>query len=387
MTRYHKVPSRIWLEPWFRSGGEDARAAALYLLTCPHRTTEGLFRLPVPLAAHDVGWPVERFQAAVAALSAEGFVELDPATDLVWLVDALATDAPRGPKQVKGAVRALAELPPTSLRAGYLTQARELCPEFAEAIETALGWVSDTPSHTPSDTPSDSDPEPHAAPSTPAAVDNGEAPETPVVEPADTHCDTPSHTPSGTASIPQSPITHHPSPITASTTTPRSTQEGDPPDPGGGGGGSDSDQLDGAVDRPSPEWLHAADLARLALADAGVHLDATDPLLAETRHLQRAVRRGWPDQVLVDVGADALAAEVDRPRAWVVGAWKRMADEDPPDSAPDGGDPTPPAVPDVSGLAPWSGPSTDGRAAAGAAKAALRAALGEDEAVTEGAAG
>lgn len=140
MTAYHRVFSRLWVNPAFRSCSEDGRHALVYLLTCPHRNTEGLFRLPIPLAAYDLGWQQDRTGQALAELETAGFIAIDRDTDLVWLVNAVKWNAPRGPKQIKGAVNVLAEVPSSPLRAWYLIRCRAVCPELADAISESLGW-------------------------------------------------------------------------------------------------------------------------------------------------------------------------------------------------------------------------------------------------------
>lgn len=138
--RYHRVFSRIWTSADFRRWTDDGRLAALYVLTCPHRNTEGLFRLPLPLAQHDLGWTTERTTTALAELERSDFIATDPDADLVWLVNAVKWNTPKGPKQIKGAVNALADVPSSMLRARYLEHCRQHCPELADAIEADLGW-------------------------------------------------------------------------------------------------------------------------------------------------------------------------------------------------------------------------------------------------------
>lgn len=140
MTAYHRVFSRLWVNPVFRSCSEDGRHALVYLLTCPHRNTEGLFRLPIPLAAYDLGWQQDRTGQALAELETVGFIAIDRDTDLVWLVNAVKWNTPAGPKQIKGAVNALAEVPSSPLRAWYLIRCRSVCPDLANAITKHLGW-------------------------------------------------------------------------------------------------------------------------------------------------------------------------------------------------------------------------------------------------------
>ena len=140
MARYHTVYSRLWSSRDFRSWTEDGRLLALYLLTCPARTTEGLFRLPIPLAAYDLGWQQDRTGQALAELETAGFIAIDRDTDLVWLVNAVKWNAPRGPKQIKGAVNALSDVPSSPLRVPYLDRCRSVSPELADAISTDLKW-------------------------------------------------------------------------------------------------------------------------------------------------------------------------------------------------------------------------------------------------------
>jgi hypothetical protein len=144
-ARYHKVYCRLWLSHDFRTATDDQRLATVYVLTSRHRTSEGLFLLPMPLAAHELGWPIDRTRAAFELLERAHFVAVDNETDVIWLVNAVAWNQPRGPKQLQGAVNTLAEVPETFLRPHYLRKCRVDCPDLAAAIQAQLGWT-DTPS-------------------------------------------------------------------------------------------------------------------------------------------------------------------------------------------------------------------------------------------------
>jgi hypothetical protein len=121
--RYYRVGVSIWTQPW----DESTRLAALYLLTCPHRTTEGLFRLPIEYAATDLGWPARRFAKALGELVADGFIEHDPDAQVVLIVNALKWQAPQNPNQATAAVRVLRTLPATPL----LTRLYQLAEQFS----------------------------------------------------------------------------------------------------------------------------------------------------------------------------------------------------------------------------------------------------------------
>jgi len=272
-SRFSVVYSRVWSNPEFRARSADGRDAWLYLLTCPHRNTEGMFRLPVPVAAYDLQWDPERTSTAFAELESAGFIAIDPATDVVWLVNAITWNAPKGPKQVKGAVNALADVPSSpALQARYLDKCRSACPELAEAIDTHLKW-----DRYPIDTPSEG-----------------------LGYPSDSSY---SFSSSFSASTPPSP-------------PPVDTVE-----PGAAEG---------------RRWV-AEDAEVVALGDRLVALDYADPEPAkidERRYIARALNRGWTIDQLEDLAAEAMSRDhVGEPRDYLRGGLKKRANSD-PDGAP-----------------------------------------------------
>lgn len=285
LMRYQKVHSKLWTDPQFRAWSRDARDAALYLLTCPHRNTEGLFRLPIPLAAYDLGWTVEATTAALDDLIDAGFIAVDTDTDLVWIPDALRWDPPVNANQVKGAVRVLAELPQSHLLEAYLAHASEVAPDLAEALVEALDWPTRSPFEAPSDdieSPSEAHPNPHSH--------------------------SPSHSPSPSPSRPA--------------TAKGDTQDRSGPDPGGGGTGT-----------PTAEEPTAADVADELLLRLGYVGDAASAGPDLIGYVDRALGRGWPPDDLLDAATEIGAmdpAEIDKtPRHVLLGAIRRRANKDP----------------------------------------------------------
>ena len=67
---YNRVFSRIWLERW----DDDTMLTALYLLTCKHRSAEGLYHLPLQYAAADRHWPLKRVERALDVLDRKSVV-------------------------------------------------------------------------------------------------------------------------------------------------------------------------------------------------------------------------------------------------------------------------------------------------------------------------
>ena len=148
MKDYQRVSPRFWAEAQAGGWGDDMKMLGLYLLTCEHRTSEGLFRLPVEYMAADLSgadglgcdlagaWSAERVTKTLADLSADGFVRYDHAARVVFLPRALAYQPPENPNQRKAAIKNLQALPQTDLLADFIASAARHCPELArEAAE------------------------------------------------------------------------------------------------------------------------------------------------------------------------------------------------------------------------------------------------------------
>lgn len=128
---YHRIGSRIWLEGW----DDDTMLVAFYLLTNEHRTTEGIYRLPLAYGAADRGWGMKRFRKAFDKLVTDGFIEYDEDAQVVLIVNALKWQQPANPNQCVYAVKKLKALPPTGLLERFEVLARTLAPRLAEHID------------------------------------------------------------------------------------------------------------------------------------------------------------------------------------------------------------------------------------------------------------
>lgn len=135
--RYWRVSPRFWAET--QNWTSDARTLALYLLTCPHRTTEGLFRLPRGYIADDLGWALERLAQPFAELLDRGFIQYDENASVVLIVKAMKYQAPENPNQITSAVRKLAELPDTFLTSTFKALAEQFCQGLYEALPEGFG--------------------------------------------------------------------------------------------------------------------------------------------------------------------------------------------------------------------------------------------------------
>jgi hypothetical protein len=145
-VRYYRVAPKFWSRAEQRGWDDDTKLLALYLLTCPHRTTEGLYRLPLKYAQADLEWSPQRLGERLQRLTDDGFCDYDHDAGVVLILGALKYQACANPNMAQAAVKRLAELPETRLRATFQRlverfdqQLRKLLPEgFGEPQALAL---------------------------------------------------------------------------------------------------------------------------------------------------------------------------------------------------------------------------------------------------------
>lgn len=131
MSAHGRVAKSFWTRS-ARRWSDDEKLLALYLLTGPHHTLERFYRLPLAYVSDDLGWPAARVRKVMGSLEAREFAAYDRDAQVVLVVKGLAYQAPKGEKQITGALRVLAEVPPTPLLGRFLEAAEEHAPEFAE---------------------------------------------------------------------------------------------------------------------------------------------------------------------------------------------------------------------------------------------------------------
>jgi hypothetical protein len=138
VAKFQRVYVRFWQDPKVRGWPDHQKLLGSYLLTCPHRTSEGLFWLPHGYVAQDLGWSIERVSEGYSGLEEAGFCLYDDTSETVLLCKALKYEAPAGPKQIQGAITRLAEVPPSPLFAQLRDAAETYAPDFCKALDEAL---------------------------------------------------------------------------------------------------------------------------------------------------------------------------------------------------------------------------------------------------------
>ncbi len=143
---YYRVSPEFWQDDTVRSWTHDTRMVALYLLTSPHRLTEGLFRQPVAYAVADTQMTAEAVESAMCEMAAgdDPFIERDG--DTVLIVNALKWQAPRAEPNAKHAARQIVKRKLSGPLVGrLLALADELSPRLAAALRDEMPELTPEP--------------------------------------------------------------------------------------------------------------------------------------------------------------------------------------------------------------------------------------------------
>ena len=111
MRDYGKVHTSFWASNSIRELSEDGRTLAFYLLTCPHGTIAGAFRLPDGYICEDLQWSVERVSKGFADLVSKGFANRCETTKWVQIINHFEWNPPENPNQKKAVMKIAQQVP------------------------------------------------------------------------------------------------------------------------------------------------------------------------------------------------------------------------------------------------------------------------------------
>lgn len=135
---YHQVSPKVW-DRQMRSASRSAQALAFYVLTSPHRNTEGLYALPLGYIAHDTGMLEDEVLQAFVELERLGVASYDPEAEAVldrWALRTQPITSSRD-NRLKNAVPRALEVSSTRLRRELYLLAVEYSPPLAEHLGLA----------------------------------------------------------------------------------------------------------------------------------------------------------------------------------------------------------------------------------------------------------
>jgi hypothetical protein len=108
---YGKVHTSFWSSDTIRGLSDDGRLLAIYLMTSPHSTIAGVFRLPDGYVCEDMQWTAERVSKAFMELFDKGFGNRCETTKWVWIRKHLEWNPPENPNQRKAACKVALSVP------------------------------------------------------------------------------------------------------------------------------------------------------------------------------------------------------------------------------------------------------------------------------------
>jgi len=111
VREYGRIHSAFWSSEDMRALTDDGRMLALYLMSCPHATIAGVFRLPDGYVCEDLQWTAERVSEGFRNLLSKGFANRCETTKWVWICKHLEWNPPENPNQRKGAQKAAMQVP------------------------------------------------------------------------------------------------------------------------------------------------------------------------------------------------------------------------------------------------------------------------------------
>jgi hypothetical protein len=139
MRDYGKVFSTFWTSETTRDLSDDGKLLAFYLLTGPHTSLIGSFRLPDGYASGDLGWAPERVSKGFEDLFQKGFATRDEESNWGVVHNYLKFNPIKNPNQFKSAIKLFGQIPDTAAIKSIVAAALEnYCDKLPEKLRTAI---------------------------------------------------------------------------------------------------------------------------------------------------------------------------------------------------------------------------------------------------------
>ena len=111
MRDYGRVHTAFWTSGDVQAMSDDAKLLALYMLTSPHTTIIGAFRMPDGYVCEDLKWSSQRVSKGLRELFDKGFSNRCETTKWVWIRKFLSWNPPENPNQWKAARKIVEQIP------------------------------------------------------------------------------------------------------------------------------------------------------------------------------------------------------------------------------------------------------------------------------------
>lgn len=131
MRRYSQITSAFWTGNTGRAirGDHDAQIVAMYLLTSPHATLEGVYVCPLAYIAHDTGSPLEGASKGLQRLIDAGFCTYDEDSETVWVHEMAwfqIGEIKKGDKRLRYIQKFFDDLPESLIKQGFYERYKDI---------------------------------------------------------------------------------------------------------------------------------------------------------------------------------------------------------------------------------------------------------------------
>jgi hypothetical protein len=84
--KFGQIESGFWHSKKLHAATDQAKLLAVYLLSCPHRNSSGMFRVPLAYIGADLGWPEKQVRIQVSELVSRRLIEYDEQVSILRFV-------------------------------------------------------------------------------------------------------------------------------------------------------------------------------------------------------------------------------------------------------------------------------------------------------------
>jgi hypothetical protein len=141
--RYRKIEPQVWKDEKFRRLGPEEKLIALYCITAQSNRV-GIFYFSFGMAVEDMKLPADTFPERFANVCKTLSWEWDEAARVLYIPTWWKYNHPDNPKDLKGNLKDLGELPQTPLLAKFCGNLRYLLPTYHETFQEGSRNVTDT---------------------------------------------------------------------------------------------------------------------------------------------------------------------------------------------------------------------------------------------------
>ena len=148
MREFSKVSPAVWQSKRFIGlPSDDARYLYIYLLTCEHQTSAGIYRLKDGYACDDLRWDAKRFAKARRELVEADLIHFDEMESVVLITRWFRHNPPTSADHLTGIERVIERIPSEKLGEEAMTAAQDAWETYQAAKSSKKVSKSDATSY------------------------------------------------------------------------------------------------------------------------------------------------------------------------------------------------------------------------------------------------